>query len=49
MGGCIGINRGRRSGNDNSNENVSRPVSGNLNVLTDEIEIIYPMYSLFVH
>ncbi|XP_014287607.1 ubiquitin domain-containing protein 1 [Halyomorpha halys] len=28
MGGCIGINRHRRSGNDNSNENVSRPVSG---------------------
>lgn len=28
MGGCIGINRNRRSGNDNSNENVSRPVSG---------------------
>lgn len=28
MGGCIGINRSRRSGNDNSNENVSRPISG---------------------
>ncbi|KAK9509367.1 hypothetical protein O3M35_006700 [Rhynocoris fuscipes] len=28
MGGCIGINRRSRSGNDNSSENVSRPTSG---------------------
>lgn len=40
MGGCIGINRNRRSGNDNSNENVSRPVSGNLDVLTVNIFFI---------